>query len=92
MVADIDWQQPTVWPDPDDLRRGARQPPVERLFDDIAAQLVHRPVPDAAAAIAEHIALFWAPRMRAELVERLSARNSDTLAIAVAALVAGSTD
>jgi formate dehydrogenase subunit delta len=41
--------------------------PVVRLINDISAQFGHRPVAQAAAAVAAHIETFWDPRMRAQL-------------------------
>ena len=41
--------------------------PVVRLAGDIVEQFRHRPPDEAAHAAADHIRLFWDPRMRAAL-------------------------
>jgi formate dehydrogenase subunit delta len=41
-----------------------------RLANDIAVQFHHRPAGEAASAIANHIRMFWDPRMRTELERR----------------------
>ena len=43
--------------------------PVIRLANDIAAQFGHLAPDVAAKAIADHITMFWEPRMRAELTQ-----------------------
>lgn len=45
--------------------------------NDIAAQFRHYPPRAAAAAIANHIRLFWDPRMRAQLTTELAAHGTD---------------
>lgn len=52
-------------------------PPVMRLADDIAVQFRHYPPRSAAAAIANHMRLFWAPRMRAQLRTQVTANEAD---------------
>ncbi|ONI84444.1 formate dehydrogenase [Actinosynnema sp. ALI-1.44] len=44
--------------------------PQVRLANEIAVQFHHRPTDEAAAAIAQHIKLFWDPRMKADLLRR----------------------
>lgn len=44
--------------------------PQVRLANEIAVQFLHRPADEAAAAIAQHIKLFWDPRMKADLLRR----------------------
>ena len=46
-------------------------PPVVRLANDIARQFAHLPGDQASAAVANHIAMFWDPRMRAELAREI---------------------
>lgn len=46
-------------------------PPVVRLANDIARQFAHLPGDEAAAAVANHIRMFWDPRMRAELAQQI---------------------
>jgi formate dehydrogenase subunit delta len=41
--------------------------PVIRLVGDIMAQFQHRPPDEAAQAVADHIRMFWDPRMRTAL-------------------------
>ena len=48
-------------------------PPSVRLVNDIAAQFTHRPLDEAAEAIAAHVRAFWEPRMRTALLEHLAA-------------------
>jgi formate dehydrogenase subunit delta len=45
-------------------------PPQIRLANEIAIQFHHRPPDEAADAIANHIRMFWDPRMRSELIAR----------------------
>ena len=54
-------------PDPD---RPAVHP-VVRMGNDIARQFAHLPEGEAAAAVGNHIAMFWDPRMRADLVAEI---------------------
>lgn len=42
-------------------------PRVVSLANDIAIQFEHRPLGDAAQAVANHIILFWDPAMRSQL-------------------------
>ncbi|MBE1465254.1 formate dehydrogenase subunit delta [Kibdelosporangium phytohabitans] len=44
--------------------------PQVRLANEIAVQFHHRPADEAATAIAQHIKLFWDPRMKADLLHR----------------------
>nr|WP_042195254.1 formate dehydrogenase subunit delta [Kibdelosporangium sp. MJ126-NF4]CEL21853.1 hypothetical protein [Kibdelosporangium sp. MJ126-NF4]CTQ92632.1 hypothetical protein [Kibdelosporangium sp. MJ126-NF4] len=44
--------------------------PQIRLANEIAVQFHHRPADEAAAAIANHIRMFWDPRMKADLLHR----------------------
>ncbi len=39
-----------------------------RLANDIALQFAHLPPPQAAEAVANHLRLFWDPRMRTQLL------------------------
>jgi formate dehydrogenase subunit delta len=48
-----------------------------RLANDIAVQFHHRPPGEAAAAVANHIRMFWDPRMRTELVTRAETDTTD---------------
>ncbi|MFC7342824.1 formate dehydrogenase subunit delta [Saccharopolyspora griseoalba] len=41
--------------------------PQTRMANDIAVQFTHQPPDQAAAAIANHIKMFWDPRMKSEL-------------------------
>jgi formate dehydrogenase subunit delta len=43
--------------------------PQARMANEIAVQFHHRPVPEAAQAIATHIRRFWDPRMLDQLRE-----------------------
>jgi formate dehydrogenase subunit delta len=47
--------------------------PVLRLAGEIAAQFAGRPTGESAAAMAEHIRLFWDPRMRRTLLAAVDA-------------------
>jgi formate dehydrogenase subunit delta len=53
-------------------------PPQIRLANEIAIQFHHRPPDEAAAAIANHIRMFWDPRMVSELITRA---ETDTAAL-----------
>ncbi|GAA5101753.1 formate dehydrogenase subunit delta [Haloechinothrix salitolerans] len=66
-----------------DARHGKTPPPV-RLANDIAAQFRHRTAQQAAQEIAQHIRMFWDPRMRAELLRCAAAdpNSLDPLALA----------
>jgi formate dehydrogenase subunit delta len=48
-----------------------------RLANDIAVQFHHRPPDEAAAAVANHIRMFWDPRMRTELLTRAETDTAD---------------
>lgn len=52
--------------------------PQARMAADIAAQFRHQPADQAAAAIANHIRMFWDPRMKAEL-RKLAENDPDSL-------------
>lgn len=57
------------------------------MANDIALQFQHWPDKEAAAtAIANHIKRFWAPRMRADLLNRIATepQTVDPLAISAA--------
>lgn len=60
--------------------------PQVRLANEIAVQFHQRPADEAAAAIAQHIRMFWEPRMRAELLRRVQSDSAslDPLVIAAA--------
>ncbi|MGW4461385.1 formate dehydrogenase subunit delta [Micromonospora sp. NPDC004704] len=64
--------------------------PSVRLANEIAAHFHHVPPEVAAKEIAEHIRLFWDPRMRAELDRRVGSEPDelDRLALAAARLLA----
>ncbi|MFI6760777.1 formate dehydrogenase delta subunit [Micromonospora pisi] len=64
--------------------------PSVRLANEIAAHFHHETPEKAAAQIAEHIRLFWDPRMRAELDRRVESEPDelDPLALAAARLLA----
>src|ERR671916_721511 len=47
-------------------------PPHVRLANDIAVQFTHRPLDEAALAVAAHMRTFWEPRMRGALLEHLA--------------------
>ncbi|MPY85093.1 MAG: formate dehydrogenase [Actinophytocola sp.] len=53
-------------------------PPQVRLANEIAVQFHHRPPEQAAQAIAQHIRMFWDPRMKAALL-RLAAADPNSL-------------
>lgn len=61
-------------------------PPQVRLANDIAVQFHHRPPDEAAAAIANHIRMFWDPRMRADLCTRAEGGDGDLDPLVLAAL------
>lgn len=58
--------------------RHAGPPAQVRLANEIAVQFRHRPPEPAAQEIAQHIRMFWEPRMRAELL-RSAATDPDSL-------------
>lgn len=53
------------------------EPPVLRLARDLTVHFAHLPAEQAARAVAEHIRLFWEPRMRSALHEAVSSRPAD---------------
>ena len=62
--------------------------PEIRLAGDIAAQFHHRPVEEAATAIAVHVRQFWDPRMRRALLAEIDAgAEADPLVTAAAVLL-----
>jgi formate dehydrogenase subunit delta len=64
-------------------------PPHVRLANDVAAQFAHRPLDDAAQAVAAHLQAFWEPRMRAALLDHLAAGGAglDPVAVRAASLL-----
>lgn len=58
--------------------------PEVRMAGEIADQFRHKPQALAAEAVANHIRLFWDPRMRTELLE---AEVTDPLVAAAIALL-----
>jgi formate dehydrogenase subunit delta len=48
-----------------------------RLANDIAAQFAHLPPERAAAMVANHLRMFWDPRMRAALLATVAAGGTD---------------
>jgi len=60
--------------------------PQVRLANEIAVQFHRKPVDEAASAIANHIKLFWDPRMTRELLQRVRTDpgSLDPLVIAAA--------
>jgi formate dehydrogenase subunit delta len=65
--------------------------PEVRLAGDIADQFRHQPADSAAAAVANHIRMFWDPRMRTALLTADAAGEVDdpVVAVAVATLRTG---
>lgn len=61
-------------------------PPQVRLANSIAVQFHHRPTDEAASAIANHIRMFWDPRMRTELVSRADTDPADLDPLVIAAV------
>lgn len=63
--------------------------PSVRLVNEIALHFHHLPAEVAAKEIAEHVRLFWDPRMRAELDRRVESEPDklDPLALAAARLL-----
>jgi formate dehydrogenase subunit delta len=47
-------------------------PPHVRLANDVAVQFGHRPLEDAAAAVAVHLRDFWEPRMKKALLDHVA--------------------
>lgn len=64
-------------------------PPHVRLANDIAAQFTHRPLDEAAEAIAAHVRAFWDPRMRGALLQHLAEGGAglDPIALRAAELL-----
>ncbi len=58
-----------------------------RMANQIASQFDHLPAPAAAAAVANHLTMFWTPAMRAELIA-IAAREPDCLHATVLAAAA----
>jgi formate dehydrogenase subunit delta len=56
-------------------------PPQIRLANEIAVQFHHKPADEAASAIANHIRMFWDPRMRSDLFARADAEDLDPLVL-----------
>ena len=52
-------------------------PPQVRLANDIAVQFHHLPPGEAAKAIANHMRMFWDPRMRTDLLTRAETDSTD---------------
>lgn len=52
--------------------------PQARMANDIASQFPHKTADEAAKAVANHIAMFWDPRMKAEL-HRIAKEEPDSL-------------
>ena len=48
-----------------------------RLANDIAAQFGHLPREQAVAGIANHVRMFWDPRMRAQLLAAVDAGDTE---------------
>ena len=61
-------------------------PPQIRLANEIAVQFEHQPPDQAAAAIANHIRMFWDPRMRADLLTRAETTPTDLNPLVLAAV------
>lgn len=61
-------------------------PPQIRLANEIAVQFHHKPVDEAASAIANHIRMFWDPRMRSDLIARATADTADFDPLVLAAV------
>jgi len=59
---------------------------VARLASDIAAQFAHRPSEEASVSTANHMRMFWDPRMRQQLIDLVSAGDTDLDAVVVAAV------
>lgn len=59
------------------------------MVNEIAIQFRHQEPDAAAAAIAEHVRVFWDPRMRAELMRRAESEPAalDPLALAATRLL-----
>jgi formate dehydrogenase subunit delta len=70
----------------------ASLPPQVRLANEIAVQFHRRPPGEAAAAIANHMKMFWDPRMRADLFTRAETEpaNLDPLVLEAVRILQGS--
>ena len=64
----------------------AAVPPQVRLANEIAVQFQHQPADEAATAIANHIRMFWDPRMRADLLTRAQTDPDDLNPLVLAAI------
>jgi formate dehydrogenase subunit delta len=64
-------------------------PPHVRLANDIAVQFTHRPLDEAARAVAAHMRTFWEPRMRSALLDHLAGGGAglDPIALRAAELL-----
>ncbi|GAA2360003.1 hypothetical protein GCM10009854_43710 [Saccharopolyspora halophila] len=51
--------------------------PQARMANDIAVQFTHKSAREAAGAIANHIKMFWDPRMKSELDQILDDNPQD---------------
>lgn len=60
-------------------------PPHVRMANEIAVQFTHRPLDEAAQAVAAHMRTFWEPRMRTALLEHLAAGGAELDPIALRA-------
>ncbi len=65
-------------------------PPVVRLANDIARQFAHLGVDEAAAAVAQHVTMFWDPRMRADLAAEIERDHTQLDPLVVAAFTSPS--
>ena len=61
-------------------------PPQVRLANEIAVQFHAHPPDEAAAAIANHIRMFWDPSMRADLYTRAATDTTDLDPLVLAAV------
>ena len=52
-------------------------PPVIRLSNEISVQFTGKPHDEAVDAIAQHLNMFWEPRMRRQLVELAPQHRGD---------------
>jgi formate dehydrogenase subunit delta len=60
---------------------------LERMANQIAANFRHHPQAQAAAEVADHIAMFWPPLMRRELLDDVDSGGFDPLVVAAADLL-----
>jgi formate dehydrogenase subunit delta len=74
-----------------DAVTGPTVPAHVRLANDVAAQFHSRPPAEGAAAVAEHLRMFWDPRMRAALLAHVDAGRDglDPLAVTAAGMLRG---